>query len=199
MVEIKHKTVLMPVADLIPYHQNMLDHSDDQIDRLASIIASGGFDVPIVVDKDKVIIKGHGRRLAAIKLGMEKVPVIVRDDLSPAEVKAMRISDNAIAYKASVNKENLASELTFLRDEDFDLKLTGYDEDEIRLWIDGDDEIDLSEEDEKRSQLPEKGDAEISNPEEMFAIIIHCSNEEEQGELLSRFTEEGLKCQALIS
>jgi hypothetical protein len=183
----------------------MLDHPEDQVDRLASIIADSGFDVPIVVDKNKVIIKGHGRQLAAKKLGLEKVSVIVRDDLTPNQVKAMRISDNAIAYKSSINQDNLKLELSYLKDEGFDLGLTGYNDDEIQLWIDSDFSVDVGgdNDDEReghgRSQLPDPGDANIDNPSDMFAVIIHCETEEEQGELLSRFTEEGLKCQALIS
>jgi ParB-like chromosome segregation protein Spo0J len=143
----------------------MLDHPEDQVDRLASIIADSGFDVPIVVDKNKVIIKGHGRQLAAKKLGLEKVSVIVRDDLTPNQVKAMRISDNAIAYKSSINEENLSFELEFLRDEDFDMTLTGYDSSEIDLWLKEEEDKGDEEEEEGSNQLIEQSHTQEINPE----------------------------------
>jgi ParB-like chromosome segregation protein Spo0J len=165
MVEIKKEIVLMSPDELIPYHTNMLDHPEDQVDRLASIIADSGFDVPIVVDKNKVIIKGHGRQLAAKKLGLEKVSVIVRDDLTPNQVKAMRISDNAIAYKSSINEENLSFELEFLRDEDFDMTLTGYDSSEIDLWLKEEEDKGDEEEEEGSNQLIEQSHTQEINPE----------------------------------
>lgn len=127
--------VWKPLKDLIPYHQNMLDHGDDQINRLASIIAEHGFDVPIVIDENNIIIKGHGRRLAALKLGWKEGPVIIRSDLTSSQVKALRISDNAIAYKSEINVQNLTLELEQLKEQDFDLELTGYNEEEIEKFL----------------------------------------------------------------
>lgn len=86
-----------PVGNLIPYELNAKKHEKDQVTRIAEEIRRHGFDQPIVVDKDGVIIKGHGRRLAAISLGMEKVPVLVRHDLTPDQVKAARLGDNRVA------------------------------------------------------------------------------------------------------
>lgn len=104
------------VADLIPYETNVKKHDKDQVKKIAEAIRRHGFDVPIVVDKDGVIIKGHGRRLAAIELGMEKVPVLVRDDLSPDQVKAARLADNRVAL-GDVDPEMLRAELASI-DED---------------------------------------------------------------------------------
>lgn len=80
-----------------PYDLNSKKHDSKQVDGIVNSIKRFGFDQPIVVDKDGVIIKGHGRRLASIKLGLERVPVLVRSDLSPEQVKAARVADNRSA------------------------------------------------------------------------------------------------------
>ncbi|HHN9026274.1 phage minor tail protein L [Escherichia coli] len=84
-------------AELIPYEMNAKKHDEQQIHDLAAAIKKRGFDQPITVDKHDVIITGHGRREAALLAGLERVPVIVRDDLSEEEVKAKRLEDNRLA------------------------------------------------------------------------------------------------------
>ena len=84
-------------AELIPYEMNAKKHDEQQIRDLAAAIKKRGFDQPITVDKDDVIITGHGRREAALLAGLKSVPVIVRDDLSDEEVKAKRLEDNRLA------------------------------------------------------------------------------------------------------
>ncbi|AXX46983.1 TPA: ParB N-terminal domain-containing protein [Acinetobacter baumannii] len=85
------------VDDVKPYELNAKIHSEEQVAKIAESIARFGWDQPIVVDKNGVIIKGHGRRLAAIKLGLIEVPVLVRDDLNEEQVKAARLADNRVA------------------------------------------------------------------------------------------------------
>lgn len=110
--------------NLIPYVNNNKIHSDDQILRLASSIQAYGFDQSIVVDKNKVIIKGHARREAAIKLKLKQVPIIIRDDLNENEVKAARIADNKTA-STEYNNDALKLDLGFLNSQDFNINLTG--------------------------------------------------------------------------
>lgn len=86
-----------PIARLKAYKRNAKSHPPEQIELLARIIKKHGFDVPIVVDGKGVIVKGHGRWLAAKSLGMATVPVIARTDLSPAEAAEARIADNRVA------------------------------------------------------------------------------------------------------
>jgi ParB-like chromosome segregation protein Spo0J len=93
----KPNVQLWEVDALIPYELNAKKHDSEQVAKIARAIQAHGWDVPIVVDKHGVIIKGHGRRLAALDLGMKKVPVIVRDDLTPDQVKAARLADNRVA------------------------------------------------------------------------------------------------------
>jgi hypothetical protein len=91
------KIELWDPKDLIPYEHNSKKHPDEQIAKIAESTQKFGWDQPIVVDKHGVIIKGHGRRLAALKLGLAKVPVLIRADLTPDQVKAARLADNRAA------------------------------------------------------------------------------------------------------
>lgn len=97
MTSTKKLTVVEWAVDkLVPYERNAKKHSDEQVKDLARLIAARGWTNPILIEKDGTIIAGHGRRLAAIALGLKKVPVIVRDDLTKVEAAALRLSDNRI-------------------------------------------------------------------------------------------------------
>lgn len=85
------------IEDVKPYELNAKIHDEAQVSKIAESIAKFDWDQPIVVDRNGVIIKGHGRRLAAIKLGRKEVPVLVRSDLSDEQVKAARLADNRVA------------------------------------------------------------------------------------------------------
>lgn len=100
-----------PIENLIPYELNVKKHEKEQVARIVqAIVKSGRFDVPIVVDKNGVIIKGHGRRLAALELGMKEVPVICHRDIGPEQARAMRLSDNRVAV-GDIDTEMLKVEL----------------------------------------------------------------------------------------
>lgn len=99
---------------LVPYGNNSKMHPQEQVDAIAKSIEAFGFDQPIVVDAKLVIIKGHGRREAALKLGMDLVPVLIRDDINENDARFLREVDNQI-QSAEWDKENLASELHELR------------------------------------------------------------------------------------
>lgn len=121
----------MPIDRIIPYAGNSKKHPQEQIAKLASMLIEYGFDQPIVVDKDMVIIKGHGRRLAAIKAGIKEVPVIVREDLSIAKARASRIADNKIA-ETDWDLESLIADINVLKAEDESLLAQlGFDEDKL--------------------------------------------------------------------
>lgn len=123
---------MIAVDRLIPYTNNSKKHPEEQINHLASMLLEYGFDQPIVVDSNYVVIKGHGRRLAAIKAGIETVPVIVRSDLSQAKIRASRIADNKIA-ETDWDHEQLKFELDILREENFDLLSNiGFSDDELK-------------------------------------------------------------------
>lgn len=98
------------IAKVIPYDKNVKNHDETQVRKIAKSIEEFGWDQPIVVDGNGEIIKGHGRRLAAEYLGIKKVPVVVRTDLSPEAVKAARIADNRVA-ESSIDTSMLQEEL----------------------------------------------------------------------------------------
>jgi ParB-like chromosome segregation protein Spo0J len=108
-----------PIEHLIPYDLNVKKHDKEQVARIVQAISRFGFDQPIVVDKNGLIIKGHGRRLAAIELGMKTVPVWCRRDLSADEVRAARLADNRVAI-SDIDPELLRLELG-----DLDADLSG--------------------------------------------------------------------------
>jgi DNA modification methylase len=116
---------------LIPWARNPRTHSDAQIAQIAASIAEFGFNNPILVDTKAGIIAGHGRLLAARKLKLKEVPVIVLDHLSEAQKRAYIIADNQLALNAGWNDELLRVELVALQQEDFDLSLIGFEDDEL--------------------------------------------------------------------
>jgi site-specific DNA-methyltransferase (adenine-specific) len=118
-------------SELKPYQRNNRKHPPEQIEKLAKQIAAHGWDVPIVVDKDLVIIKGHARLKAAKKLKLKTVPVIVRDDLTPEQCAAARLADNKLGELAEIDMEAIQTELDALKAIDFDLDLTAFDSWEV--------------------------------------------------------------------
>lgn len=109
----KLEIVVRDIDSIRPYEFNVKNHDKKQIEKIAKAISEFGWDQPIVVDGKGEIIKGHGRRLAAISLGMKTVPVLVRDDLTEDQVKAARLSDNRVAI-SDIDSEMLQKELASL-------------------------------------------------------------------------------------
>src|SRR5258706_10919892 len=91
------------IEKLVPYERNPRTHSEEQITQIAASIAQFGFVNPVLVDKDAGIIAGHGRLRAALKLGLDRVPVIVLDHLTPAQRKAYLLADNRLAESAGLD------------------------------------------------------------------------------------------------
>jgi ParB-like chromosome segregation protein Spo0J len=125
-----------PLERLIPHARNARTHSDEQVAQIAGSIAEFGFVNPVLVGNDGVIAAGHGRVMAARKLGLSEAPVML-SHLSPTQRRALMIADNQITTNAGWNEEMLAAELAALKDEAFDLDLLGFDDAEIdRLLAD---------------------------------------------------------------
>lgn len=128
-----------PVNDLIPYARNARTHSETQVAQIAASIREFGFTNPILVDGERGVIAGHGRLLAARKLGMAEVPTLELSHLTPAQRRAYVLADNRLALSAGWDDEMLRLELGDLQAEGFDLTLTGFDSDEIgKLLLDAD-------------------------------------------------------------
>src|SRR6476469_3413246 len=100
-----------PLERLIPHARNARTHSEDQVAQIAGSIAEFGFVNPVLVGDDGVIVAGHGRVLAARKLGLTEAPVIVLSHLTPTQRRALMIADNRIGENAGWNEEMLAVEL----------------------------------------------------------------------------------------
>src|SRR5262245_56982568 len=120
-----------PLERLIPYARNARRHSDDQVAQIAGSIVEFGWLNPVLIDEADSVIAGHGRLLAARKLGLDTVPIIRASHLTPAQVQAYRLADNRLAELSGWDEEMLAAELAALRQEDVDLGVLGFDEVEI--------------------------------------------------------------------
>lgn len=135
------------VEKLIPYAKNARTHSDEQVAQIAGSIKEFGFNNPVLVDKNNSIIAGHGRVMAARKLGMDKVPVVILNHLTESQRKAYVLADNRIALNSGWDSSMLSVELQDLKD-DIDLSLLGFDPDELDALLNPVDETEgLTDED----------------------------------------------------
>ena len=119
------------IDELIPYASNSRTHSEEQVAQIAASIKEFGFNNPVLLDGDNGIIAGHGRTLAARKLGLKVVPTIELAHLSDSQRKAYIIADNKLALNAGWDMELLSLEMGDLKDEGFDLSLLGFDDTEL--------------------------------------------------------------------
>jgi DNA modification methylase len=125
------QVVTWPVERLIPYARNARTHSDEQVAQVAASIAEFGFVNPILVGPDGVIIAGHARLLAARKLRITEVPVLVLGHLTETQRRALVLADNRLALNAGWDEEMLKVELESLREDGFDLDIVGFTDEEI--------------------------------------------------------------------
>lgn len=129
------KLIELSIDEIIPYENNPRKN-DNAVDKVAESIKEFGFKVPIIIDKENIIIAGHTRYKAAKKLDIKKVPVIMAEDLTEEQVKAFRIMDNKSSEFATWDYESLLVEMESLKIEDYNLELTGFDFNEIEGIMD---------------------------------------------------------------
>jgi len=165
------------VTEIKPYGKNPRKNND-AMKYVAASIQEFGFKVPIVIDKNGIIVAGHTRWKAAKWLGLSEVPCIIADDLTDEQIKAFRLADNKVAEKAEWDFDLLAEELDDLFD--FDMSVFGFGEDE----------------EEAAPVPPERTDLSDSIGE-TFEIVITCKNELEQEEIFYKLTNEGYECRTL--
>ena len=168
------------LSEIKPYERNNKKHPKSQIDKLRKQIEANGFDVPIVIDENNVIIKGHGRYICLKEMKAEKVPCIIRTDLTENQKKAARIADNKLSEIAEVDLDNLKFEMEELKNINFDVELTGFDD--FSIVNEGTFEPNLPSNDD--------GNKETKNK---FVVIITCENEDEQQSLFNELKDRGLK------
>ena len=158
------------LEQLVPYARNARTHSDSQVAQIAGSIAEFGFVNPVLVGGDNIIIAGHGRVMAAKKLGLETVPTIKLDHLSENQRRALVIADNKIAENAGWDEELLRLELQNLADEDFDLDLLGFDDvelDDLLTSLDDDEAAALDE------NIPEVQETPVSRTGDIWIMGEH--------------------------
>jgi DNA modification methylase len=146
---------LKSVEELIPYSKNARTHSESQVAQIAASITEFGFTNPILIDGSKGIIAGHGRLMAAKKLNLPQVPVVILDHLSEAQKRAYIIADNKLAENAGWDEEILANELADLKEENFDLDLIGFEDQELEKLFANLYEDEQNNEEENLPETPE--------------------------------------------
>jgi hypothetical protein len=165
-----------PIDGLFAYARNARTHSENQVAEIAASMAEFGWTVPVLVSSDGEIIAGHGRILAARKLGLTTVPTIVLDHLSDAQRRAYRVADNKLSLNAGWDEELLAGELHALNGGGFDLGLLGFDEAELgRLMApldDGGDDADGAS-DIDPDETPEALRAAVTRPGDLWLLGEH--------------------------
>ena len=125
----------LPVSDLIPYARNSRTHSDEQVTQIAASIREFGFTNPVLIDSNGTIIAGHGRVMAAKKVGLAEVPCLRLQHLSPSQIRAYVIADNKLALNAGWDDEMLKAELLTLQEEGFNTDLIGFSDDELNALL----------------------------------------------------------------
>ena len=176
---------------LIPYANNARTHSVEQVAQVAASIKEFGFTNPVLIDEQGGVIAGHGRVMAAKKLGLSEVPCIVLDGLSDAQKRAYTIADNKLALNSGWDNELLKIEIESLQEDDFKIDLLGFD-------IDGLNEIlgfdDIAEEDEE-----EPGQDYEDNYKEQYGVIIMCKNAEEQEKVFNKMQQNGYEVKVVCT
>src|SRR5574337_76310 len=160
---------MRPVEALIPYARNAKQHSDAQVAQIAASIREFGWGAPILVDGRNNVIAGHGRLLAARKLGMAEVPVVPMEHLTDTQRKALIMADNRIAENAAWDDELLRLELTDLLDAGFDPKIAGFDDVEVQALIDGNGTVGLTDPDD----APEPAAEGVAEPGDVWILGRH--------------------------
>jgi DNA modification methylase len=144
-----------PLDRLIPYARNPRTHSDAQVAQIAASIAEFGFNNPILVDTKAGIIAGHGRLLAARKLQLAEVPVIVLDHLTDAQKRAYILADNKLALNAGWDDDLLRAELAALQEDDFNVRIIGFDDEELARLLAAQDAAEGLTDEDAVPELPE--------------------------------------------
>lgn len=158
------------VDELIPYAKNARTHSESQVSQISASIIEFGFTNPVLVDGEKGIIAGHGRLMAAKKLGLKEVPVVILDHLSETQKKAYIIADNKLAENAGWNEEILANELADLKEENFNLDLIGFEDQELEKIFSS---LYDNDDNQEKEEIPEAEEKPISKSGDIWLLGKH--------------------------
>ena len=171
------KVEQIKIEEILPYDQNPRDNSA-AVEKVADSIKEFGWQQPIVVDEEKIILAGHTRHLAALSMGVKEVPVLIAKGLTEAQKKAYRIVDNKTSELAEWDKELLKSEFLALQELDFDLNLTGFDLDEIAR-MSGEDLMQFDEELDEIDESLEFNDLDGANANHVKMLMLYLDTDTE--------------------
>ncbi len=158
----------IPTEQLVPYARNARMHSDEQVAQIMASIAEFGFVNPVLVDANNGLIAGHGRLMAAQRLGLKEVPAITLGHLTETQKRALIIADNRIALNACWDAEMLSLELRDLQAEDYDLDILGFGEDELDELL-----FDAPDGETDDDEVPEIQEAVVSKPGDVWVLGDH--------------------------
>jgi DNA modification methylase len=160
-----------PVDKLIPYARNARTHSAEQVAQVAASIAEFGWTNPILAGADGIVIAGHARLLAARKLGMTEVPVIVLDHLTESQRRALVLADNRLALNAGWDEEMLRVEIAALDEDGFNLEVVGFTDEEIEGLLRDPEEVHAGNTDD--DAVPETPEAALTVPGDVWILGEH--------------------------
>jgi len=161
-----------PIDRLVPYAKNARTHSPEQVAQIAASIAEFGFNSPILVASDSGVVAGHGRLLAARKLGLAEVPVVVLDHLSETQRRAYILADNKLSDLAGWDEQALRIELAELQAQDFALDLLGFSEDDLAGLL-AEEEPPVAASEEAEEEIAEAPDEPVTRPGDIWLIGEH--------------------------
>ncbi len=165
------QVVTWPVEKLIPYARNARTHSAEQVAQVAASIAEFGWTNPILAGADGIVIAGHARLLAARKLGLTEVPVIVLEHLTESQRRALVLADNRLALNAGWDEEMLRVEMAALDQNGFNLDLVGFTDDEIEGLLRDPEELHAGNTDD--DAVPETPETAITVPGDVWILGEH--------------------------
>ena len=173
------KIVYKPISELKEYSNNPRIN-DDAVKAVKNSVSAFGFRIPIVIDKNNIIVAGHTRVKACYELGITEIPCIIADDLTEEQIRAFRLADNKTAEIADWDFEKLAEELDDIID--IDMSEFGFDDDEL---------MDTMEDEVTSDDIEDIGDS----VKQSYDIIVKCDSESEQEETYEALTGMGYRCQ----
>lgn len=173
--DVELNIVYRNIKELKPYKKNAKKHPKEQVERIANSIKEFGFTQPVIVDKNKCVVAGHGRILGAKKAGLTQVPTVMLEDLTEEQIKAYRLVDNK-TNESDWDFSLLDEELGILSD-DIDMGLFGFD-------------TDMSDE-----ELEEAIKEVTFKVKEKHLVIVECKTEEETYKLENKLKQKGYKCE----
>ena len=188
----KMQIVFRPIEQLVPYARNARTHSDAQVAQIAGAMREFGWTNPVLLDEHDGIIAGHGRILAARKLGLKQdIPCIVLAGLSDAQKRALVIADNKLALNAGWDNDMLTMELGDITTDGFDLGIIGFSPNEINAMLGLDDG--------PKDGDPGAGAGDGDAYKEQYGVIVMCKSAADQERVFNELQQQGYEIKVVTT